>query len=434
MALIDPSQEELDAFDGMEAVLKWAGFTDDAVRKSFLDLLGLGLNQHIRLLGAMPETEYSAVIQGWRLQENAIPTPVQRTMAALAGRAARIKVGSQKTIAQVETESKQKVGTRSTLFNSSTSVAPMASDLPPLPETHRLDDLLAAQMHEANLTLTVKNTFFHVGETEVVSDLPRAVTAPVSGRAHQAGFDDTDDTEEERRVPTSRGVDENGNLAAADTAALPAPGMPPGVFLPQDSSGSSGYDKAMPPTSSGDQDWMLLEELPPPFKVQTLSQWLNRATGSTFINWTVDARKLKSNDRLVVSPVFKIGDGSSNAPILPFKMTVSPIAVSESKGGASFKKAGGKGIIQLKCEALREGEHISPMSFRFSAGSGRPKEPLLEAPRGPVTCNFTETGICGLPKPCEVWDFQGVVDDESKTFVITLEVMAPACQQIEFSV
>ena len=53
MALIDPSQAERDAFDGLEAVLKWAGFIDDTVRKSFLDLLGLGLNQLIRMLGAM---------------------------------------------------------------------------------------------------------------------------------------------------------------------------------------------------------------------------------------------------------------------------------------------------------------------------------------------------------------------------------------------
>ena len=44
MALIDPSKQELEGFSGVEAVLTWAGFSDDPVRKSLLDILGLQLN------------------------------------------------------------------------------------------------------------------------------------------------------------------------------------------------------------------------------------------------------------------------------------------------------------------------------------------------------------------------------------------------------
>jgi len=164
----------------------------------------------------------------------------------------------------------------------------------------------------------------------------------------------------------------------------------------------------------------MLGELPPPFKVQSVSQFLNLFTGSTFIHWTMDARKLKGTDRLVVSPVFKIREGHHKAH--EFKMTVYPQAVSEGKGGASFKKAGGKGSIQLKCEG--EDQQINPITFKLSIGSGRRENPLLEASRGPVTCDFAVKGTVGLPKADEVWDFPAVVDRQSQTFVITLEVLA----------
>lgn len=96
-ALLDPSSEELDAFADVEAVLAWAGFTDDAVRKSFMQHFGLELTHHVRLLGSMSESDFDVTLQAWRLPHNeGSPTPVQRTMAGLALRAARIKVGLQK--------------------------------------------------------------------------------------------------------------------------------------------------------------------------------------------------------------------------------------------------------------------------------------------------------------------------------------------------
>jgi len=166
-----------------------------------------------------------------------------------------------------------------------------------------------------------------------------------------------------------------------------------------------------------------------PFQPQTLSQWTDRAAGgSTFINWTVDAKKLRANDRLTVSPLFKLCDGNVNAPPLPFKMTVTPKMVSDGKGGASFRKAKGKAIIQLKCEAPREDMESNPIRFYLSAWSGRQEDPRMQAARGPVTCNFAQSGICGLPKDREIWDFPSVVDEQSQTFVISLEVLAPRLQ------
>jgi len=174
-----------------------------------------------------------------------------------------------------------------------------------------------------------------------------------------------------------------------------------------------------------EQDWEVLEHSPQPFQPQSLTQLKDRRTGSSFVYWTVDAKKLRSNDRLTVSPLFKLCDGHADAPPLPFKMTVTPKVVSDGKGGASFRKAKGKSIIQLKCEAPREDMESYPIRFYLSAWSGREEDPRTLPERGPVTCNFAQSGICGLPKDCEIWDFPEAVDQASQTFVICLEVLAP---------
>lgn len=172
-----------------------------------------------------------------------------------------------------------------------------------------------------------------------------------------------------------------------------------------------------------EQEWEALELAPQPFQPQTLNQWRSRKTGATFVYWTVDGRKLRSNDRLTVSPLFKLPSGCEDVPPLPFKMIISPLVVSEGKGGASFRKASGRAIIQLKCEAPCEGQ--TPISFNLSAGGGRQDQGFTAA-RGPVTNNFAQSGVCGLPKDRETWDFSSLVDEDSQTFVVCLEVFGSA--------
>lgn len=161
------------------------------------------------------------------------------------------------------------------------------------------------------------------------------------------------------------------------------------------------------------------------FQPQSLSHFRHRITGAVSIFWTVDGRKLRSNDRLTVSPLFKLSDGLLNAPLLPFKMIISPKIASDCQGGASFRKAKGRAIIQLKCEAPREEQESNPISFFLSAGSGCIGNPRLHPARGPVTCNFSQSGVCGLPKDSEAWDFLDVVDEKSQTFVVCLQVVPP---------
>lgn len=181
---------------------------------------------------------------------------------------------------------------------------------------------------------------------------------------------------------------------------------------------------AEPDALKCEQEWEVVEKAAQAFQAQSLSQWRNRATGSTIVHWTVDGKKLRSNDKTTVSPLFKLSDGHPNAPLLPFKMTVSPKVVSDGKGGASFRKAAGRGIIQLKCEAPRDGLESYPIKFYLSAWTGRSDDPRTLPVRGPVACDFAKSGICGLKKDNEVWDFLDVVD-KTQTFVICLEILAP---------
>merc|ERR1719277_664591 len=91
---------------------------------------------------------------------------------------------------------------------------------------------------------------------------------------------------------------------------------------------------------------------------QTVS-CIQEADGSFRVKWTVDARKLKGNDKTVVSPPFEM----SSKAIGTFKMMINPTA-SKLKGGATFRNSNGRGSVQLKCDTASE----SKLAIRFSIG------------------------------------------------------------------
>lgn len=148
----------------------------------------------------------------------------------------------------------------------------------------------------------------------------------------------------------------------------------------------------------------------------TLSRDMSVNSGCHRVNWTVDARKLKGNDKQAVSPPFELNFGL-HYPSVIFKMMIYPRVVSENKGGASFKKAKGHGFVQLKCEAELS-EAIAQVTWRISIGSGEQRQD----PRGPVHHNFALSAVSRLPKEREEWDFLQAVDQESMTFVVCLEI------------
>lgn len=134
----------------------------------------------------------------------------------------------------------------------------------------------------------------------------------------------------------------------------------------------------------------------------------HEADGVFRVRWTVDARKLKGNDKTVVSPPFEIPSKATGT----FKMMINP-APSKLKGGATFRNSSGRGYVQLKCDTASE----STLRIRFAIGHGE------EEPRGPLEHNFAFNGVCGLPKEIAEWDFTKVVDEAAKTFVVCLELL-----------
>lgn len=160
------------------------------------------------------------------------------------------------------------------------------------------------------------------------------------------------------------------------------------------------------------------EAPPPPPQPQTLTRAFSISSGFFRVHWTVDARKLRGNDKQAVSPPFELSFGAAFNHVT-FKMMIYPKVMNDNKGGASFKKAKGRGYIQLKCEAELS-EAVAQVRFRLSIGGSAGKS---EEPRGPMLHNFAQSAVCGLPKEMEEWDFNSVVDNDSMTFVVCLEIV-----------
>jgi hypothetical protein len=136
----------------------------------------------------------------------------------------------------------------------------------------------------------------------------------------------------------------------------------------------------------------------------------------------VDARKLKGNDKQAVSPAFELSFGPE-FPNVTFKMMIYPKVSSDAKGGASFKKGKGKGYVQLKCEAELS-EAVAQVAVRIGCGADALTQPM----RGPIRHNFSHSAVCGLPKDQEEWDFNTVVNPDSQTFLVLLEIVPQLLQ------
>jgi hypothetical protein len=141
------------------------------------------------------------------------------------------------------------------------------------------------------------------------------------------------------------------------------------------------------------------------------------------IVWTVDARKLKGNDKLAVSPPFNLPLGPAN-PSVTFKMIIHPKKCAESKGGESFKKSDGVGTVMLKCEGDIARETVARVRFKIALGSGiaRASHKLVWRPKEWVHHDFARSALCGLPKSdCDFW-FASAQDDDSMTFNVHLDL------------
>lgn len=147
---------------------------------------------------------------------------------------------------------------------------------------------------------------------------------------------------------------------------------------------------------------------------QAHSIWhiVGTACGAQRILWTVDAGKLRSVERQAVSPSFDL-PLSTNATS---RLVIVPRPNADGKGSASFKKSGGCGSVQLKCEAS-DGN----VKFVLSITDGTADYPKKQ--RGPVEHDFAEHSTCGLPKEQEQWDFRNAVNPITQTFAVCLDIL-----------
>jgi len=135
--------------------------------------------------------------------------------------------------------------------------------------------------------------------------------------------------------------------------------------------------------------------------------------------WNVDARKLKSSDRRAVSPAFNVFfAGPVQFRPVQFKMLLRPRPADERKGGASFKRTGGRGCVELNCLQLVDPQDVHPVQFRVAVGA--------EIARGPVRHDFSEQTQCMLPEGSDEWDFGAQVEPKGDIFTVHLEIVAGA--------
>merc|ERR1712217_697155 len=131
----------------------------------------------------------------------------------------------------------------------------------------------------------------------------------------------------------------------------------------------------------------------------------------TVHHWTIDAKKLRSNDRSVVSRPFTLALGGLGSEGVTCKMMLYAKTLKQGKAGQSFKLSGGQGSLQLKCEHDLSGFAQSEVSLRFSIGCGEQSKFVHH--------NFSQSAACSCPD----WDFSEAVDRSAQALVVSVEVM-----------
>jgi len=125
--------------------------------------------------------------------------------------------------------------------------------------------------------------------------------------------------------------------------------------------------------------------------------------------WTVDAKKLRGNDRSAVSRPFLLAIGGPRCPVVTCKMMIYAKTMADRRGGQSFKLSGGQGSLQLKCEQDLDSRGI--VDLRFSVGANGASRQVQH--------DFSESAAC----TSQDWDFSKLVDKKAQTFAVHVEVV-----------
>ncbi|CAE7350837.1 PTC1, partial [Symbiodinium sp. CCMP2456] len=145
-----------------------------------------------------------------------------------------------------------------------------------------------------------------------------------------------------------------------------------------------------------------------------------RATGtagSYIVKWYVDARKLKTNDKQIISPGFELYH-PGNGQVLRFLIGAFPMGWSAANPGENFNKAAGRGYFQLKCDTGPKDQGCLPCRFGFSVANGE-----MRTASGRFTLNKS---MLELPREDSVFDmFGGVGRDNLVEITALIDLARP---------
>jgi hypothetical protein len=125
------------------------------------------------------------------------------------------------------------------------------------------------------------------------------------------------------------------------------------------------------------------------------------------LDWIVDAKKLRTRDQQIISPVFELGPNTSG------RLMLKPTSKGDKKRQTTFLKSSGCGSIEFK---LVQSEQPAPnLGMSVSIGKGSQARTALAANKH----DFSESSVCRLG---DEWNFRNVIDAKSARFLVSVKV------------
>lgn len=137
--------------------------------------------------------------------------------------------------------------------------------------------------------------------------------------------------------------------------------------------------------------------------------------GMESVRWIVDGRKLESNCNQLLSREFEL-DVPGAGP-QPFKLMLHATASKARGGSKGFRKASGRSLLFLKCEASLPST-AGCLAVQVIVG----RELATELSSSPIRHHFLDQNCCPIQQEGD-WNLLKVVDRASKYFEIFLQVL-----------
>eukprot|EP00933_Yihiella_yeosuensis_P060938 TRINITY_DN63741_c0_g1_i1.p1 TRINITY_DN63741_c0_g1~~TRINITY_DN63741_c0_g1_i1.p1 ORF type:complete len:355 (+),score=65.79 TRINITY_DN63741_c0_g1_i1:109-1173(+) len=139
--------------------------------------------------------------------------------------------------------------------------------------------------------------------------------------------------------------------------------------------------------------------------------------GIECIRWSVDGRKLNSQDKQILSSEFELfcpGQG-----LQPFRLMIKA-ASKDTRAKGGFLKAAGFGRLYIKCESSLP--FSGNIAFIVTVG-GRSLSGTSQA--RPIWINFAEKNCCALQNEDEFWDLKAALNGETRRFEVCVQAAHP---------